>query len=154
MAGIAGKLLRVKLGDKYIKCQADATATFTNTAVEEEDCKPDGSTLVTGGSWVNRDEAESQDWSLSVSSRVFLDALDGASVTQADLIAANIAGNLNFDVEFLTTPGQHNGENDLLISGNMFLSSISLNAVLTGKATTDIEFLGNGKPTQTVIPTA
>lgn len=149
--GIAGKLLRVKFGDKYIKCQADATLNFTNNFDEDGGCKPTGDELVGEGSWIER-VIDTQDWSVTVSARVFLDALAGSELTQADIIALNIAGNIDGEIEFLTTTGQHNQPNDIIITGPVVISSIALNAPYQGKATTDYEFQGNGQPTQSVIP--
>ncbi len=151
MASVAGKLLRVKFNDKYISCQLDATLTFTNNFEEDEECKPEDTTVVAEGSWITR-ILESQDHSLSVNSRLFLDALGGASLTQADLIALNIAGDIYGEAEFSTTPGQHSEANNLVIVLPVVISSIELSAPRTGRAGTSIEFLGNGKPTQSMLP--
>ena len=153
MASVAGRLLRVKFNDKYIKCQLDATLTFTNNYEEEESCKPEDETLISDGDWVTR-VLESQDHSLSVNSRLFLDALEGAALTQADLVALNIAGDVYGEAEFMTTPGQHNEANDLIITLPVVISSIELAAPGTGRATSSYEFQGNGKPTQSLIPVA
>ena len=151
MASLAGKLLRVKFDDKYIKCQLDASLNFNNTFDEEGDCKPEDETLVGEGTWVTR-ALETQDFTLTVNHRLFLDALGGASLSQADLIALNISGNVYGEAEFLSTPGQHNEANNLVITLPVVISSIGLEAPATGRASGSIEFLGNGKPTQSILP--
>jgi|GEM_PF-2012911 Phage major tail protein 2. len=151
--GIAGKLLSVKFGDKRIKCQADCTLNFTNNYDEEEGCKPEGVTLVSEGTWIER-TLNTQDWSVSVSQRMFLDDLGGASITPADIIALNIAGTVDAEIEVSTTPGQHNLENEYIVTGNVVIGSINLEAPITGKATAQYEFPGNGQPTQSLVPVA
>lgn len=151
MASISGKLLRLKFNDKYIKCQLDASVSLNNTFDEEADCKPEGTDLVSTSSYVTR-ILESQDTTVSTSYRLFLDALDGAALTQSDLIQLNIDGDVYGEVEFLTTPGQHNEPNNLVLTIPVVISSIGLEAPATGRASGTIEFLGNGKPTQSLLP--
>lgn len=151
MASISGKLLRVKFDDKYIKCQLDASLTFNNTFDEEANCKPEGTEEVSNSSWTTR-ILESQDTTVTVNHRLFLDALGGAALTQSDLIALNIDGNVDGELEFLTTPGQHNELNNLVLTIPVVISSIGLEAPATGRASGTIEFLGNGKPTQSLLP--
>ncbi|WP_343321419.1 hypothetical protein [Sphingobacterium multivorum] len=151
--GIAGKLLRVKIGDKYFKCQADCTLNFTNNYDEEEGCKPSAETIQSEGTWIER-TLNTQDWSVSVNQRMFLDDLAGAEVTPADIIAMNIAGNVNAEIEVCTTPGQHALENEYIVTGNVVIGSINLEAPITGKATAQYEFPGNGQPTQSLVPVA
>ena len=153
MAGIAGKLLRVKIGDKYLRCQLDATLDFTNTFEEDEACKPEVTGSVPAGTWVERDASEAtQDWSISVSARAFLDVLEGDSLHQGDIMALIVDGDLSVEVEFLSTPGQHSHAADMLFEGTGLIENFSLSAPVTGKATYDLDIVSAGKPTITNIP--
>lgn len=150
MASIAGKYFRYKWNDKYIKCQGDVTFSVTNNFDEEEGCKP--STANDESMFIER-TLSSQDWTISVNTKVFLDALDGAELTIFDIIEDNAQGLVNGEGEFCTTPGQkHGGANNVIITGNMVLSSASIDALLSGRATSTIEFQGNGPYTQSMIP--
>lgn len=153
MASVVGKLLRVKFDDKYIKCQLDSTLNFTNTFEEEEECKPEGTELVTDGTWVKR-VLETQDSSITVNTRLFLDALGGASLTALDLVKLNIDGNVYGEAEFLSSPGQHSEANNVLIVLPVVLSSIELSSPNAGRATSTIDLQGNGKPTFSMLPVA
>lgn len=151
--GIAGKLMRVKLNDRFLACQLDCTVNFDNTFDEDEaNCKPSTAELVTGGSWVERDEIDTQDWSVTVNVRSFLEAFDEEEMIEAELVQANIDGNLDMEVQICTTPGQHNYPFDRIIEGNVKIGSIALNLPESGKATADITLPGNGKPEQTMVP--
>ncbi|WP_293933139.1 hypothetical protein [Sphingobacterium sp. UBA6645] len=153
MASLAGKLLRVKFNDKYIKCQLDASLNFTNTFDEEGECKPEETTEVAEGTWVTR-VLESQDHSITVNYRLFLDALGGASIGQADLVQLNIDGQVYGEAEWLTTPGQHSEANNQVIVLPVVISTLGLEAPATGRANGTLELLGNGKPTQSILPVA
>lgn len=150
MASVAGKYFRFKWNDKFIKCQGDVTFSVTNNFDEEEGCKP--SDANDDSMFIER-TLSSQDWSISVNTKVFLDALNGAELTVFDITEANAQGVVNGEGEFCTTPGQnHGGANNVVITGDMVISSASIDALLSGRATSTIEFLGNGAYTQTLIP--
>lgn len=150
--GIVGKLVRVKIGEKYIKCQSDCTVSFNNTFEEGGGCKPDGDDPVTEASFIDR-ILESQDVQVTVDARQFLDDLDGASLTQADIVAQNLTGDVSAELEVLTTPGQHSGDNEYLLTINSVISAIELSYPASGRATSSYTFLGDGTtPTQSVIP--
>lgn len=154
MAGISGKLLRVKIGDEYLRCQLDATLTLSTTYEEEEGCKPDLAEP-DSGQWVQRDAADAtQDWTLSVSARAFLEELAGASLHQGDILKLIVDGNLSVDVEFLSTPGQHSYGADFIFEGAGLIESFTFNAPVDGKATYDLDIVGNGKPSVSTIPAA
>lgn len=150
MAGISGKLLRVKFADKYLKCQLDATLNLTVNTTEDEACKPDGDTPETSASWVSN-TVDSQGWNISVNSQAFLDAVDD-QLTQADILELMVEGNLEGEVEFLSTPGQHNYPEDQLFEGTVLISNFSLNAPSSGVANYDLDLIGQGQPTFTRIP--
>ena len=150
MAGISGKLLRVKIGDKYLQCQLDATLNLITNTTEDEVCKPSGDTVETATSWVTR-TVDSQDWNISVNAQAFLDTV-GAELTQSDILESIIDGDLNVEVEFLSTPGQHSNDEDILFEGDAIIENFSLSAPATGKANYDLDLSGNGKPTVTRIP--
>lgn len=150
MASTAGKYFRFKWNEKFIKCQGDVTFNVTNTFDEEESCKP--STAEDDSLFVER-TLSSQDWGVTVNTKVFLDALAGVELTVFDITDANSKGDVYGEGEFCTTPGQkHGGANNVLITGNMVISSASIDALLSGRATSTIEFQGNGPYTQTLIP--
>lgn len=150
MAGISGKLLRVKFGDKYLQCQLDATLNLLTNTSEDEACKPSGETPETATSWVTR-TVDSQDWNISVNAQAFLDIV-GAELAQSDILELIVDGDLEGTAEFLTTPGQHNNAEDIIFEGPVIIENFSLNAPATGKANYDLDLSGNGKPTFTRIP--
>src|SRR3546814_443336 len=140
MAGISGKLLRVKFGDKYIQCQLDATLNMTVNTTEDEACKPSGETPETSTSWITN-TVDSQGWNISVNAQAFLDTV-GTELTQADILELMVDGNLEGEAEFLSTPGQHNYPEDQLFEGTVLISDFSLNAPASGKANYDLSLLG------------
>lgn len=150
--GISGRLLRVKLGDKFLKCQLDATLNFTNAYEEDtEGCKPSGATPEKG-TWVTRDvDSVTQDWNLTVSARVFLDALAGSDIHQGDIMKLIVDGDLAVEVEFLTTTGQHTGATNMLFIGDGVIENFDLNAPVSGKADYTLTILGDDKPTYTQV---
>jgi len=148
--GIAGKLLRVKFGDKYIKCQLDATVNFTTNTTEDDPCKPDGESPEETARWVER-EVDTQDWNVTVNHRSFLEEV-GAQLDQSDIIELIVDGNINGTVEVLTTPGQHNNEEDVVLEGPVVITDFSWNLPASGIANSDLTLSGNGKPTYTRIP--
>lgn len=150
MAGISGKLLRVKFGDKYIQCQLDATLNILVNTSEDEACKPSGETVEDVDSWVTR-TVDSRDWNITVNAQAFLDAV-GADMTQSDILELMVDGDLKGTAEFLTTPGQHTNPEDIVFEGPAVITNFSLNAPSSGKANYDLTLDGDGKPTFTRIP--
>lgn len=148
--GIAGKLLRVKFDDKYIKCQLDATVNFITNTTEDDPCKPDGNTVEDTARWIER-EVETQDLNITVNHRSFLDAV-GAELTQSDIIDLIVGGNLYGVAEVLTTPGQHNNDEDVILEVPVVITDFSWNLPASGKANSDLTLSGNGKPTYDRIP--
>ena len=148
--GIAGKLLRVKFGDKYIKCQLDATVNFTTNTTEDDPCKPDGESPEETARWVER-EVDTQDWNVTVNHRSFLEDV-GAQLDQSDIIDLIVDGTINGTVEVLTTPGQHNNDEDVILEVPVVITAFSWNIPASGKANSDLTLSGNGKPTYTRIP--
>lgn len=150
--GIAGKLLRAKFGDKFIKCQADCNVSFTNTYDEDGGCKPTGSEKISNAAFVAR-ILEAQDVQVTVDSAQFLDDLDGAELTQADLIALNLSGEVYGELEIATTPGQHDEDNEYILTIEVAISTIELAMPRSGRATSSFTFLGTGEtPTQELVP--
>lgn len=148
--GIAGKLLRVKFGDKYIKCQLDATVNFTTNTTEDDPCKPDGESPEETARWIER-EVDTQDWNVTVNHRSFLEEV-GAQLDQSDIIELIVDGNIYGTVEVLTTPGQHNNEEDVVLEGPVVITDFSWNLPASGKANSDLTLSGNGKPAYDRIP--
>lgn len=146
---IAGKFIGIKMYDKYINCQLDATVNFDNTFEEETPCKPlseeeDVNLFITR-------VLESQDTSISVNHRSFLEQL-GTDVTVLDIIQNIIDGNVEAVAEVLTTVGKHNQPNDIIIEIPVVIGSYAWNLPQAGRANGDLTLLGNGKPVPTVIP--
>lgn len=151
MAGsIGGKLLAVTVNGVRIRCQTDATLTLTTNMTDDDPCKPDDNTPAAEASYVTR-TVDSRDWTLSVSAKSFLDNIE---MNQSDLSELFIQGNLDAEVEFLSTPGQHNYPEDVVYSGSAIISSITINAPASGASTHDTEFSGNGPMSITRIPVA
>jgi hypothetical protein len=152
MGALSGKLLSVTVGGKKIRCQTDATLNLTTNLTEDDPCKPDDDTPLEEAGWTTR-TVDSRDWNVTVSAKNFLDATSASNVDQRDLIDEFISGNLNAEIEFLSTPGQHPGDTeDVVYSGNAILATIAVNAPASGNSTSDYTFSGNGPLSSVRIP--
>lgn len=144
--GIAGKLWYVTLNDVRIRCQMDATLTFTTNVEEEEACKPEEE-VADEKQWVERSET-SRDWELTVNHRAFLDAIQ---MNQGDIMELYVNGDLNVTVGFKADPSTGYAENQLFVGPGIIMSA-ALNAPVAGKANMDLTINANGAPTFTRIP--
>lgn len=147
--GIAGIVIGIKFNDKYIRCQLDSSLTFDNSYEEDESCKPlseeeDMDLFI-------RRILQSQDTSITVNHRSFIEQA-GAELSPADITQLIIDGDVEGVAEVLTTPGKHTQPNDIIIEVPVVIGSYAWNFPRTGRANADLTLLGNGKPTQQVIP--
>lgn len=149
MAGsIQGKLLAVTVNGTKLRCQTDGTLTLTANLTEEDPCKPDDDTPIEEAGWVTR-SVDSRDWSIAVSAKSFLDTIQANGSDMAELF---VNGDLEVEAEFLSTPGQHDFPEDIVYSGSALISSLTLNAPVSGGSTYDLELSGNGPLAFTRIP--
>lgn len=141
MAGsIAGNLLAVKVNGQKLRCQTAATLTITVNTTADAACKPDDATPPESASWITATN-DSRAWNLTCDMKAFLDDLQ---LSGHDIAALIIANTPNVEVEFGSTPGQHDYPEDITYSGPAIISSWSLAAPATGEATHSLTFTGNG----------
>lgn len=149
---IPGRLLAVTINGNKIQCEQDATLTFTANISEETGCKATETDGAGGIPYVKR-TVDSKDVSLSFSNKAFVSALKANTDVwnNVDLINLFIEGDLVVDYVFGTTQTvDYDYSHIITYSGTGFLSSVTFNAPVEGNSTTDIEIVGNGKPTQTI----
>lgn len=146
---IAGNLLAVTVNGQKIRCQTAGTLTLTANLTTDAACKPDDATPPEQAGWLTR-TVDSRDWSLSVNMKVFLDDLE---LSGHDLAARFIDNQLVLDdVEFGSTPGQHDYPEDIIYSGQGIIASLTIDGPATGEATHALTIQGNGPLTQQRIP--
>lgn len=145
---IPGKLLAVTINGQKYRCQTDGSLNITANLSEDDPCKPDDQSTPAEAGWVTR-SVDSRDWSMSFSAKSFSDNIQAHN---SDVSSLMIDGDLDVEVEFLTTPGQHSFPEDIVYSGSGILANFTLNAPVTGGSTYDVEVSGNGPLTLTRIP--
>lgn len=150
---VAGKIIGIRLGGVWLECQTDATLNISVNVTEEDPCKPDGDadTPETAIPWIER-TADSRDWSVDFSAKLMRDSLStqNAPANVAKLI---IDGDVYVDdFEFATANNQDQSANDMIYSGSGILTGFTLNAPVSGAATTDSTITGNGPLTYSYPP--
>lgn len=150
MAGkMPGKLLALTIGGQKIRCQTTGTLTLGTSLTQDDPCKPDDVDAGTvEGEW-ETSSIDSRNWKISVDFASFLDDL---RENQFDLVTTFVGGDLNVEVEFLTTPGDHDFPEDVIFAGPGIIDTLTLNAPAKGNGTNTISITGNGAPTFTRIP--
>lgn len=150
---IEGKVVGVKVEDRFLRCQADATLNVTINTEADEECKPldyvDDNVTSTGGSvtWADN-TATTAEWTCDVNAGMFYDTVVGEIDFLDEVINKD---NVVFSVQFVI-PSKGVGTSARYFEGDATLTSIALNAPTAGKASQDLSFQGKGKPTWTEIP--
>lgn len=141
---VPGKIIGIRLGGVWLKCQTDATLNLSVNVTEEDPCKPDGDvTDADAIPWIER-TADSRDWSVDFNAKFLRDSLstENAPANVAKLI---IDGDVYVeDFEFLTAENQDFSQFDMVYSGSGILTSFTFNAPTTGAANTTATITGNG----------
>lgn len=150
MAGkLPGKLLAVTIGGRKLRCQTSGTLTLGTSLTQDDPCKPDDvSTGSIEGEW-ETSSLNSRNWKIAVDASSFLDDL---RLNELDLIELFVGGELEVDVEFLTTPGDHAFPEDMIFSGSGLIDTLTLNAPAAGNSTYNVSITGNGAPAFTRVP--
>lgn len=144
-----GNIIGVRLGGIWLDCQVDATLNMTVNVTEDDPCKPNPDDLEQGSTpWVER-TADTRDWSIDFSQKLMKDSLAAANPDLGEMI---INDEINVEVEFMTLPGQTKSNYDFVYSGTGILTNFTLNAPVTGAATTDATISGNGALTYVKVP--
>lgn len=142
MAGaISGKLLAFTVNGIKIRCQTDGNITITKDVTTDDPCKDDG-----GWSTGN---VTNKSWTGSFSAKAFLDDIQS---NQLDVIDLMLNGDDPVEIEFLTTPGDHNFPIDVVLSGEAFLNNFSWDAPANATSTYTVDITGNGQLTKVEIP--
>lgn len=149
MGATQGKIWQVKLGDKSIRCQTDATFTGTVNTSEVEACKPTGD-LGDDTTWLDYTE-DSRGWEITFSAQAFADT---AEVSQADLMELFVNGSVQVEVDFYTNEKVKgfDGTETQYFNGTGLMTNFSLTGGVTGVATYDVTIQGKGKPSWTRTP--
>lgn len=151
MSATQGKIWQVKVGDKVIKCQTDATLNATVNTSENDPCKPTGE-LGDDITWLTYNE-DSRGWEISFSGQAFADSITDP-LTQADFLELFCSGDIKVEVDFYTNTSVKgfDGTQVITYSGEGLMTSISLNAPTAGVATYDVTIQGNGALTSSRVP--
>lgn len=145
---VPGSIIGVTIGGVWYKCQTDATLSLTVNVTEEDACKPDEGDVVSGDiPWIYR-SAESRDWEISFSSNLMRNSLAAENPDIAKLI---VDGDVDASVEFMTRAGQTKSDFDFVYAGTGIISGFTMNAPVTGSATTESTISGNGPLTYTTV---
>lgn len=149
---LEGRLVGFTIDGAYYNCQTDVKLTLGTSLTKNPVCKPNPNGTVSV-SW-ETSNVDSKNWSATGSAQSFLDSITGTK-NNNDLIQKFIQGNLQVDVQILTSAALTDNENythDFIFDGSAILSGITLNGPSTGASTYDVTFTGNGAPTFTLIP--
>ena len=145
---IEGKVVGVKVNDEFLRCQADATLNITINTEQDEECKDldyvgDNVAGASGNLIWEDNSVTSVVWSIDLNAGMFYDSIVGEVDFVDEVVNKN---NVVFSVQFVI-PSKGTGTSAKYFEGDAVLTSLSLNAPTTGKATQDLSFTGKGKPT-------
>lgn len=142
MAGaISGKLMAFTVNGTKVRCQTSGTLTITKDISTDDPCKDDD--FWTTGT------VTSKGWSASLDAKQFLDDIQ---LNQMDIVDLMLSSDDPVELEFLTTPGDHNYPVDVVLSGEAFMNNVNLDTPANATATYTVDFTGNGPLTQARIP--
>lgn len=150
---IEGKVVGVKIEDQFLRCQADATLNITINTEQDEECKDldyvgDNVAGASGNLIWEDSSISTAAWSIDLNAGMFYDSVAG----EVDFVDEVVnKDNVVFSVQFVI-PSKGEGTSAKYFEGDAVLTSLSLNAPTTGKATQDLSFTGKGKPTWTKVP--
>lgn len=150
MAGkMPGKLLALTVDGRKLRCQTNGTLTLGTSLTVDDICKPDDVSPGAADAEWETHVIDSRNWKISVDAASFLDDLRENGF---DLIEQFISDSLAVEVEFLTTPGDHDFPEDVIFAGLGSMDTLTLNAPAKGNSTYSVAITGNGVPTFTRIP--
>lgn len=149
---LPGRLIGITLDGNYYNCQTALDLTFGTSVTKNPVCKPNptGTTTIP---W-ETSNVDSKNWQSTFSAQSFLDSITGTK-NNNDLIAAFVAGNLQVEVQVLTSSNltaEAGFDHDFIFEGTALLTTVKLNAATAGGSTYDVTLTGNGEPTFTLIP--
>lgn len=149
MAGsIAGNLIALTVRGQKLRCQTAGNLTITVNTTTDPACKPDDASAPETASWTDV-TADSRTWQITCAMKAFLDDLQ---LSGHDIAALIIANDMVVEVEFGSTPGQHDFPEDITYSGSALITNWSFDAPATGGATHDLTFVGKGALAQERVP--
>lgn len=144
MSAIEGKVLSVTVNGKKLDCQTDGTLTITKELTTDEPCKD------ATGKWTTT-RVTSKSWTISVTARAFLENV--ATMNQLDILDLMLDdADTPVEIEWLSTPGLHDGDLDVVLSGEAMLPNFTWNAPGADLSTYTIDFNGTGPLTKLEIP--
>lgn len=147
---LPGRLIGVKIGGQYFKCQTNADLTLTGATTADETCKPDQGVEGNPIGWVTR-TVDSKDWTITFSAKNFADGLGNSGY---DMSRIFIDTDLSVTAFFMTNPDQGSGDfisADWVYEGEGLLTSLKINAPEKGSSTYDATIEGNGPLTLTEV---
>lgn len=141
MASVSGKLMAYTIGGVKYRCQTDGNITITRDVAEDDPCKD-------SGLWKEH-TVVSKSWTGSFSAKAFMDSVAG---NQLDAIDLMIGPDVPVEIEFLTTPGDHDFPVNVVLAGEAFMTSLDWANPASGASTYSVDFTGNGALVKTEIP--
>lgn len=146
---VPGNIIGVTFGGVWYRCQTDATLNLTVNVTEEDACKPEPGDEIAGDiPWVER-TADSRDWSIDFSANLMRNSLAASNPDIGKLI---VDGDVDVEVQFMTRVGQTKSDYDFVYSGSGIVTNFTMNAPVTGGATTESTVSGNGALTYVIAP--
>lgn len=142
MAGaISGKLLAFTVNGIKYRCQTGGSININKDISTDEPCKDDGG-------W-NTGTVTGKSWGASFDAKAFLDDIQG---NQFDIFDLMLLNDDPIELEFLTTPGEHDYPIDVVLSGEAYMNSVNWDAPANATSTYTVDFTGNGPLTKLEIP--
>lgn len=142
-SGISGKLMAFTVNGKKYKCQTTGNIALNKEISTDEPCKDDGG-------W-NTGTVTSKGWTGSFAAKAFLESIV-ENGNQLDIIELMIESDDPVELEFLTTPGDHNYPVDVTLAGEAYLNGFNWEAAANANSTYTVDFTGNGPLALDKIP--
>lgn len=139
MAGFLGKIISVTVSGTKIQCETNAVLNLESDTIDLDLCKDETFATSLPGSLT---------WSVDADGNALLNA---AEMNQLDIIEAMIARDTVI-VEFGTTPGEHSGDEDFVLSGEASITSFSWDNPSADGSTWSATFSGSGQLTLVRTP--
>lgn len=151
MAGVLqGKLIEVRVNGSNVRCQTDSTLSITIDTSDDDACKPTEADSTNGSSWITHN-VTTKKWTISVSAKAFADQVSGR-IDNSDIVNMLTTGTPNVEITFQTTRTlDYDFNNIFLYEGSGTITSFTHNAPISGESTYDLEVIGNGALTYTVV---
>lgn len=147
---IAGNIIGVMIGNKWLQCQAEATLNMVANTSEDAICK-ELENPTTDVPWKTF-TLDSREWSIDVSQSLLKDSFTTLN-NAVNLGKIFIDGDLEIaSILFRTKTNQQFADNDMIYEGSAILTNFSITAPDTGANTTSATFQGNGELTYSFPP--